>query len=98
MPIEMKGSAAASSPTYCIRREAFERAGLIRAEVDARLILTDDEFKIEGDLITVGPLHGDAPQQLIEMLDAAGLEYFDDYFELSGNWPEWLKLFAMYAR
>ena len=23
-----------------------------------------------------------------------GLTYFDDFFELSGNWPEWLKLFA----
>ena len=32
---------------------------------------------------------------LIEELEGLGLRYFDDFFELSGNWPEWLKLFAM---
>ena len=23
-----------------------------------------------------------------------GLAYYDDFFELSGNWPEWLSVFA----
>jgi hypothetical protein len=27
-------------------------------------------------------------------LEQAGLTYFDDFFELSGNWPDWLQLFA----
>ena len=33
--------------------------------------------------------------ELIESLESRGLVYYDDFFELSGNWPEWLKLFAM---
>jgi hypothetical protein len=32
--------------------------------------------------------------ELIEALEGAGLVYFDDFFELSGNWPEWLSVFA----
>jgi hypothetical protein len=30
----------------------------------------------------------------IDELENAGLTYFDDFFELSGNWPEWLQIFA----
>ena len=25
----------------------------------------------------------------------SGLTYFEDFFELSGNWPEWLRLFVV---
>jgi len=28
-------------------------------------------------------------------LETRGLVYFDDFFELSGNWPSWLSIFAM---
>ena len=35
---------------------------------------------------------------LIAQLEDAGLVYFDDFFELSGNWPEWLQLFASGSR
>ena len=31
---------------------------------------------------------------LIEELEESGLTYFDDFFELSGNWPDWLTLYA----
>jgi len=31
---------------------------------------------------------------LIEDLEANGLVYFDDFFEMSGNWPAWLTLYA----
>jgi hypothetical protein len=31
---------------------------------------------------------------LLADLETAGLEYFDDYFELSGNWPDWLLLYG----
>ena len=34
----------------------------------------------------VGPVVG--------YLESVGLIYFDDFFELSGNWPEWLHLYA----
>jgi hypothetical protein len=95
MPIEI----SAGAPTLLIRKAAFERVGLTRDALDARLNLTADEFHVEGDLISVGPLPGDdAVTGLIEAFEAAGLEYFDDFFELSGNWPDWLALYAMTAR
>jgi hypothetical protein len=94
MPIEIR----VAQSSVCIRRAAFERAGLLRAAIDAKLTLTADEFRLERDLIVIGPLFGDAVTLLIGELEAAGLEYFEDYFELSGNWPEWLTIYAMGAR
>lgn len=70
-----------------------------RAAFDEALNLTPDEFRLEGDLIVIGPLVGeDSVGDLIAQLEDAGLAYYDDFFELSGNWPEWLRLFAMDAR
>ncbi len=81
-----------------IRREAFERAGLTRAALDERLNLTPEEFRVEGELIVVGPLVGEnTVADLIDEFEQAGLVYFDDFFELSGNWPSWLRLLAMSA-
>jgi hypothetical protein len=78
-------------PTLFFRREAYERAGLVRAELDARLGLTDAEFRVEGDLLALGPIYDvDALGELLDQLEGAGLAYFDDYFELSGSWPAWL--------
>lgn len=84
----------AGAPTVFIRREAYERAGLQRAAIDARLGLTADELRVEGPLVAIGPIHGVALGDFIDELEAAGLVYFDDFFELSGNWPEWLRLHA----
>jgi hypothetical protein len=95
MPIPV----AASRPTLFIRKEAFERVGLTRAALDERLNLTEDEFRLEGELIAIGPIHGEeALVAVIEEMEGMGLQYFDDFFELSGNWPEWLGLFAMSQR
>ena len=89
-------STPAGAPTLLIRKEAFERAGLTRARLDERLNLTPDEFRIEGALIAVGPIHEEPSLlALVEELEELGLSYFDDFFELSGNWPGWLKLFVM---
>ena len=86
----------ADAPTLLIRKSAFERVGLTRRTVDERLNLTPDEFRVEGDLIAVGPLVGEtALPDLVEELENVGLVYFDDFFELSGNWPAWLRLFAL---
>jgi hypothetical protein len=90
MPITIR----AAHPSMCIRRSAFERAGLTRAAFDKQYSLTDDEFRVESELIVIGPLFGDNASQLLAQLESAGLEYFEDYFELSGNWPEWLALYA----
>ncbi|HEX6315963.1 MAG TPA: hypothetical protein VFZ73_13930 [Gemmatimonadaceae bacterium] len=82
-------------PSLLIRRRAFERVAITRAAIDQRLALTDEEFRVEGDLIVIGPiLDAAAMQALTDDLEAAGLRYFDDYFDLSDNWPEWLVLFA----
>lgn len=89
-------STPAGAPTLVIRKEAFERAGLTRARLDERLNLTPDEFRIEGALIAVGPIHEEPSLlALVEELEELGLSYFDDFFELSGNWPTWLKLFVL---
>ena len=78
-----------------IRRDAYERTNLTRAAIDQRLNLTPDEFTVEGQLITIGPLPDDEGiRDLIEDLERSGLVYFDDFFELSGNWPTWLRLYV----
>ena len=76
-----------------IRREAYERANLRRSAIDERLNLTADEFKADGSVIYIGPLPDDtAFRDMIDELEGAGLVYFDDFFELSGNWPAWIRL------
>ena len=83
-------------PTVFVKKEAFERAGLARTEIDARFNLTDAEFKVDGSLIVIGPLPSDEMiGPLLEYLEERGLAYYDDVFEMSGNWPEWLRLYAM---
>lgn len=89
-------STPSGAPTLIVRKDAFEQVGLTRARVDERLNLTADEFRIEGAIIAIGPIHEEPSLLvLVEELEQLGLSYFDDFFELSGNWPEWLKLFAM---
>ena len=87
MPLDVP----ASHPTLIFRREAYERATLVRAALDQRLGLTADEFRVEGDLIVLGPIHDEeALGALLGDLEQLGLVYYDDFFEMSGNWPEWL--------
>ena len=86
---------ADGAPTLFLRREAYERIGLTRAALDERLGLTADEFRVEGDLIAVGPIYeDDALQDVLAELETLGLAYFDDFFELTGNWPAWLIVHA----
>lgn len=83
-------------PTIFIRKDAFERAALVRSEIDSRFNLTDTEFRAEGGLIAIGPLPSDEMVgPLLEYLEEKGLEYYEDVFELSGNWPAWLRIYAM---
>ena len=92
MPIKISDGAS----TLLIRRSAFEGAGLIRAEVDELLGLTDEEFRVEGDVVAIGPVFDAAAlSELVTELESRGLVFFDDFFELSGNWPSWLSLYAM---
>lgn len=85
----------ANAPTMLIRREAFERSGLVREAIDARYNLTAAEFRVEGELIAIGPLYeADAVGDLTEQLESVGLHYYDDFVELSGNWPAWLQVYA----
>ncbi len=85
----------AGAPTLFIRKSAYDRSGLTRATLDERLNLTADEFRVERELIAIGPLHvADDLPALLEEFEALGLVYFDDFFELSGSWPAWLRLYA----
>lgn len=91
-------SLAQGVPTLLFRREAYERAGLTRASLDARLGLTDAEFVVDGDLVALGPIYDvDALGSLVDELEQLGLTYYDDFFEMSGSWPEWLALVARTA-
>ncbi len=80
---------------FLVRQSAFERGGLTRQAIDERYNLTEDEFRVEDGLIGLGPLPSDDMlPDLIGDLEESGLAYFDDFFELSGNWPGWLTLYA----
>ena len=92
MPLQ----AAAGLPTILIRKEAYEQASVLRSEIDERFNLTDAEFRVEGGLVAIGPLPSDEMVgPMLDYLEEKGLTYYDDVFELSGNWPEWVRLFAM---
>jgi hypothetical protein len=88
-----------SHPVILIRQSAFERSGITRSAIDERYNLTADEFRVEEGLLLLGPLPSDEMlPKLIADLEQNGLVYFDDFFELSGNWPEWLVLYARGAK
>ena len=91
MPIHVLENA----PTLLVRRPAFERAGLTRSAIDERYNLTADEFRVEGDLVAIGPFYDeDAFGALVQQLEELGLVYWDDFFELSGNWPTWCRVYV----
>jgi hypothetical protein len=78
-----------------IRQGAFEHSGITRNAIDERYNLTADEFRVEEGLVALGPLPSDdILPQLIDDLEQSGLVYFDDFFDLTGNWPEWRVLYA----
>src|SRR5262245_44471991 len=82
-------------PTLFIRKSAYERTGLIRDAIDTRLGLTPDEFRVESDVVAIGPIYDtEAFSALVDDLEKLGLTYYDDFFELTGNWPAWLAVFA----
>jgi hypothetical protein len=82
-------------PSILIRKEAYEAVQLARSQLDLRFNLTDEEFRVETRLIVVGPLPSDdLVGPLTEYLERAGLVYFDDFVEMSGNWPEWLRVYV----
>ncbi|MBC7842583.1 MAG: hypothetical protein H7099_09725 [Gemmatimonadaceae bacterium] len=91
MPISLPPS----GPTLAVRRPAFETAGLSRETIDRVLNLTDEEFRVEGLLIVIGPLPSpDDVPNLIELFEEAGLVYFDDFMEIPGGFPDWLELYV----
>jgi hypothetical protein len=91
MPLELSHSRV----VVLIRQSAFEHGGFTRQAIDERYNLADNEFRVEDGLIALGPLPSDdLLPALIEDLEENGLIYFDDFFELSGNWPDWLSLYA----
>ena len=91
MPLPIR----AGAPTLIIRREPYERSGLARSSIDERLGLTPDEFRVEGELVVIGPVYDtEAFTNLLDDLERLGFVYDDDFFELSGNWPDWVAVLA----
>jgi hypothetical protein len=46
--------------------------------------------------VAIGPIYDDEGlEKLIEAFEGLGLELYDDYFEMTGNWPAWVTLFGM---
>lgn len=87
-----------ASSTIAVRRDAFQQAGLTRESIDRVLNLTDDEFRVEGALIAIGPLPSpDDVPSLIDLFEEAGLVYFDDFIEIPGGFPKWIVLYARHA-
>jgi hypothetical protein len=85
----------AGRSSILIRKEAYERSGIARGELDSRFNLTDAEFRVEGRLVILGPLPTDEMAgEIVEYLETSGLIYFEEFFELSGNWPDWLRVSA----
>jgi hypothetical protein len=83
------------APTLFIRRSAYEKTGLVRAAIDQRLGLTEDEFRVEGEVVVIGPVYdAEAFAVFMEELEKLGLSFYEDFFELTGTWPDWLMLFA----
>ena len=77
-----------------IKRDAYERSGIRREAIDQRLNLTADEFRVDGSLVIIGPISDDTLlRDVLDDFEEAGLTYFDEYFELSGNWPEWIRIY-----
>ena len=92
MPLPLSSDA----PTLLVKKSAYERSGITRAQIDTALTLTDEEFRVEQGLIAIGPIFDDAGfAALVEAFELAGLVYFEDFFEMSGNWPEWLSVFTL---
>lgn len=91
MPLRL----APGAPTLLMRRSSYERSGLVRTALDERLGLTAEEFRVEGDVVAIGPIYdADALANVVDEFERLGLAYYDDFFELTGNWPEWLTVFA----
>jgi hypothetical protein len=92
MPLPLSSGA----PTLLVKKAAYERSGLTRAQIDSALTLTDEEFRVEQDLVAIGPIFDESGfAALMEAFERSGLVYFDDFFEMSGNWPEWLSVFTL---
>ena len=89
MPLPLSSGA----PTLLVTKAAFERAGIARAQIDLTLTLTDEEFRVEQGLVAIGPIFDEEGfASLVQAFEQNGLVYFDDFFEMSGNWPEWLSV------
>jgi hypothetical protein len=89
MPLPLSSGA----PFLVMTKAAFERAGISRAQIDLTLTLTDEEFRVEQGLVAIGPIFdAEGFAALVQAFEQAGLTYFDDFFEMSGNWPEWLSV------
>jgi len=58
-------------------------------------LMEDPPYSENNDLICFGPCFGgEALETFISRLQTAGLEYYDDFFELQFTHPDWLSFKA----
>ena len=93
-----------NSSSICVTSEfglIVRRSALAERQVDMRDLLNAMETKegLDGsnDLLSFGPHFGrEALNTIIARLTNLGLVYFDDFFELCGDYPSWCVFRASY--
>lgn len=87
------------TPEYglVIRKDALRERG-VSLEALLAAMKTDAPLDSDDWLISFGPSFGqEALDGLIEELTSLGLQYFDDFIEVVGNYPEWCRFKVGYA-
>ena len=63
-----------------------------------RGLMRDTILKVNEELdargLDLADVSAEELRDILDDLEAAGLVYFDEYFELSGNWPPWIRLYV----
>jgi hypothetical protein len=74
-----------------IRKDALRERGVSLERLLA-VMKTDAPLDSDDRLMSFGPSFGqEALDGLIKELTSLGLQYFDDFIEVVGNYPEWCR-------
>ncbi|MBQ0709918.1 MULTISPECIES: hypothetical protein [Brucella/Ochrobactrum group] len=74
-----------------IRRGSLKRVD-ISIEMLCELMEQSPPLDISDDIVSFGPsFGGEAADEFVKRLTAAGLEYLDDFFVFNGDFPDWCR-------
>jgi hypothetical protein len=72
-----------------VRRVPLNRLG-ISIDAMTEILGFDPPLDVSDELVSFGPLFGiEAADELCRRLQELGLEYIDDFFIFTGDFPEW---------